>query len=344
MTPEEELRQAVGDVEFETRLTTKLKDYHQLITREAAAYLLALECFGPRLKVETLRVAGLAARPCLVRVRVERVFEARVFDRGGQKSRTQRLAVTDQSGPGTLVLYDAACDMVEQEVVCGDLIEAGPMRMRGDEFSMMVGGNLRRVQKGPREKISGTHPSIGHFEGVVMEFLGDMPFRKNNWKQKTLTDAGANSHPAEPEMGLMSSFVLKDASGQARVILWESAGLKNALKPGMQAEIENGQRRGSEIHIGSAGRLVFARKKQEEEELQKRPKIERIEIMDDAGGAAIVRVFAGAHVVSFPSLEEACARFGAGPVPEGISAATVLELKKNEWIGKPMPANWEKKE
>lgn len=339
MSLTDELREALGAEPLRERLEAKQREYHFLIPRETAEYLLGLEVFGPRPRVLTLNMASRSPAAALLRVRAERVFPARVVERGTQLSRSQRLRVSDQSGPGTAVAYDSACAPLEEEVLSGDLLEVGPARLRGDEFHLLPGGAIRRLSKGPRAPLGADTPLIAHFEGRVEEFFGDFPVRKKSWKQKTLAPEGAgaaSSGPsAPPEFGLMSSFSLRDSSGSARVVLWDSPGLKEALPPGTPVEIENGQRKGKEIHINSSGRLVFSRRR-EREESEQRPSIDSIEI---EGGQ--VKVRAGAQEIRFPSLEEACARLGAGPVPEGIRPETVLALKKNEWIGKPLPKKWE---
>ncbi|MDE1798668.1 MAG: hypothetical protein KGH63_04675 [Candidatus Micrarchaeota archaeon] len=344
------LRAQIGEAEYAERLQSKLREYHFLITKEAAAHLLELEASGPQLRAQTLRAALLSPLPAMVRARVERIFPPKTFERGAAKGRIQRLSATDHSGPGTLVLYDAACQAIDEQVLSGDLVEAGPVRSRGGELHLSPGGTVRLLQKGLREKIiaeaagRGTGgagaakapSSIGNFEGIVAEFQGDFPVRKANWKQNTLGGAGAAGAAASrPPVGLMSSFTLQDDSGSARVVLWTSPGLAGQLRAGMRAQVENGIRRGGEIHVNEAGRVVFAHQTDGE---RKAPAIEKIEMDGNR-----VMVVAGSRELFFPSLEEACARLGAGKLPEGVSAQTIIGLKKAEWIGKPLPAAWEEK-
>ncbi len=339
------LREQLGEAAYAERLSAKLGEYHFLITKEAAAHLLELEAAGPQARVGTLRQALLSPLPVMVRCRLERLFQPKLYEKNGQTARIQRMAVTDHSGPGTLVAYDKDCEPIDAQLLVGDLVQAGPVRSRGGELHLAPGGTLKRVQKGGRQKIvldnAGKNAStIGNFEGVVTEFGGDFPVRKTNWKQNTLAGQAA-AGAAPPAPGLMSSFILKDDSGSARVVWWNSPGLQGKLRVGMQAQVENGIRRGNEIHISEAGRLVFDAKPQEEE--QKRPKIGKIEIETGETGAARVKVMAGEKIVCFFSLEEACAKMGAGPVPEGVDAATIVELKKSDWMGKPLPLSWEEK-
>jgi hypothetical protein len=220
---------------------------------------------------------------------------------------------------------------------------------------LVTGGSLRVVQSGPREKIVPTAgektASIGNFQGVVAEFMGDFPIRKTNWRQNTLqgpaaktmasgssgqTPANGSSgqNLAAVSQGLMSSFTMQDTSGSARVVLWNSPGLSGKLRGGQKVQIENGIRRGNEIHISEAGRLVVDMGAQ----AAHRPPIESIEME-----GATVKVKAGELTISWPSLEEACARLGAGAVPAGVDAATIIALKKGDWIGKILPRNWDEK-
>ncbi|MCL6088696.1 MAG: hypothetical protein M1530_00845 [Candidatus Marsarchaeota archaeon] len=328
MQVEDELLAQLGKDGLEERLLSKLREYHHLIPRESALMLLGLEASSsspPR--PETLHQATRASRPALVRVRVERVFPARVFDKNGSSSRSQRVSVSDHSGAGTLVLYDSACSACEQEALSGDLVEAGPVRFRGGELHLLPGAAMKRMQKGHRLKIGDSSPSsIGHFEGSVSAFFGDFPYKK-----------GQSKLNGESSSALMSAFELTDSSGKARVVLWDSPGLAGRLKTGTPIEIENGQRRGGEIHVNSSGRLLMG-----EEAQAPRPKIEKMQIEEKEGVLSFSILSSDSRSFVFPSLEEAALRLGAGPVPEGIEARTVVELKMKEWTGKALPVEWEK--
>ncbi|VVB56922.1 Uncharacterised protein [uncultured archaeon] len=335
MSAQSELEAQWGKETLDERLASKLREYHGLIPRESALLLLSIEAAGQSARPESIAQAMRAYRPSLLRVRVERVFPARAFDKNGGTSRSQRVSVSDQSGSGTLVAYDSACAALERAVVCGDLCEAGPVRLRGGEFHLLPGGEVKRLQKGPRMKIhappeaagQNKSSSVGHFEGVVSSFFGDFPYRK-----------GQSRLSGDAPSSLMSSFELTDSSGRARVVLWDSPGLSGQLKAGTPVEIENGQRRGGEIHIGSSGRLLAA-----SPEGQPRPKIEKMEIIEGKEGVACLSILSSdSRSFVFPSLDEAAARLGTGPVPEGISARTVVELKIREWVGKDLPEGWEK--
>ena len=325
MSIEDELRASLGD-EFEERLAAKLKEYHQLIPRDAALYLISLETGGAVARVETLARALQSYSPVLLRARIERVFPPRILDKNGRQSKSQRAALSDQTGAGTLVVYDSAVAPLEQELMSGDLIEAGPVRLRGGEFHLLGNGHLACIQKGPRAKIKEEKEiqnQIANFEGTVSAVFGDFPYKR-----------GQSRLSGEAQSALMTSFELTDESGRARVVLWDSPGLAGQLKAGQKVGIENGTRRGGEIHINSAGRLLM-----EWMEPAARPKIEEIRIDEKEG--CLIR--AQDKVVRFASLEDAAMRLGAGPVPDGVQAATVIELKKKDWIGRSLPAEWEEK-
>lgn len=312
----EALETKLGKGELDSRLQKKLEEYHGLISRGAALHLLSLEFFGPQVRASTLLQAKASASAVKLRVRLERVFPARIYDKGGKGGLTQRAAVSDHSGGGTLVCYDDAARPLSECAVSGDLIEVSPVRFRGDEYHVGHGGEIKVAESGPRAKLSGGE-GIGTFEGNVSEFFGDFPYRKNRG-----------------EGGLMSAFELDDGKGKARCVLWDSPGMKNSLSKGMKAIIENGVRRGEEIHIGAAGRLLFARKNPDEG----RPVIEKIEI-DEERGKVVARAGSISAEMTF---DEACKNLGIGPVPEGIKPVTLLNLKKGSWIGRHMPKSWEK--
>ena len=328
MSAEEELISKWGKEELEVRLASKLREYHQLITRESALTILQLELAGSTLRAETLLQGSKSFRPVQLRVRIERVFPPRITERDGGSSRSQRVSVSDHSGAGTLVFYDASCSFLDQSALIGDLVQVGPVRFRGGEYHLLPGAIIERTQKGHRLKVMDDKSStIGHFEGTISDFFGDFPYRKG---QSKLVGEGASS--------LMSSFELADPFGKARVVLWDSPGLGGKLKQGMSVEIENGQRRGGEIHINSSGRLLIHAVAE-----AARPKVEKIEWVEREGTGVGLRVYASdQRIFLFPTLDEAAARLGVGQIPAGVDGRTVLELKKKEWIGKDIPSGWEK--
>ncbi len=334
MSLQEELLEKLGQEAFDERLSAKLKEYHQLIPRETALYLISVENGLGAPKVETLDKAVRSFSPVILHARIERVFPPRIVDKQGQSSRSQRVALSDQTGIGTLVVYDSATDPLETEFMAGDMLEAGPVRVRGGEFHLLGNGHLTRLQKGLREKIrpqnaSPTSALIANYEGIVSAVFGDFPYRKGQAKLS-----------GESQTALMTSFELKDDSGTARVVLWDSPGLAGRLKAGQEVDIENGTRRGGEIHINSAGRLLLPKMAPVQ-----RPKIERIEMERTSDGSSFaLAVYAGGNkTIRFTSLEDAASRLGLGPIPDGISAITMLELKKKDWIGKDLPLAWEEK-
>ena len=329
MSVEDELISKWGKDELEARLSAKLKEYHQLIPRESALMILNLEAIGSTVRPETLNMGSKSLRPVQLRVRLERVFPQRVSERDGGISKSQRVSVSDHSGAGTIVFYDSACQFLEHSALIGDLVQVGPVRFRGGEFHLLPGAIAECTQKGGRLKIvDSTHQassSVGHFEGAITDFFGDFPYRK-----------GQSRLAGDAPSALMSSFELTDASGKARVVLWDSPGMAGKLKSGLSVEIENGQRRGGEIHISSSGRLLIH---QVQETV--RPKVGKIEF-DAVNPSRIIVSSSDGRTFLFPSLDEAAARLAAGPIPDGVDGRTMLELKKKDWIGKDLPASWEK--
>ncbi len=324
MGEREDIIRAIGEAEFCARTEAKLCEYHHLITTEAAEHLVNLEMFGPKARLVSVSQASSLSSQFILRGRVARIFPPKIIQRGTGVSRTQRLFLEDSTGTGTVVLYDAAAQALDQVILAGDLVEAGPLRARGGEFCILSGGEIKRVQKGKREKLvfpvdSKALSSFGNFEGTIKEFFGDFPFRRN----MRLDGSAASS-------SLMSTFSLESEGQTIRVVVWDSPGYSRLLRPGTSIELENAARKNGELHVGSQGRLVF-----EPPAADGQP----ISAIDISGEEVVVS--AGERRVQFP-LQDACMRLGAGPVPEGIRPATILELKKNEWIGKPLPENWGK--
>ncbi|GEM_PF-4138212 len=311
---EKELLGRLGKEGLEGRIASKLAEYHSLIPRESAAYLVSLEEFGPKVRVASLSQAKQTPQPSKLLVRIERVFQQRKFERGGKDARVQRAAVSDQSGSGTLVCYDDACAPLEEEAASGDLIDIQPVRFRNDEFHLSHGGKITVVQKGARAKLSGSE-GIGTFEGTVSEVFGDFPLKKN----------GADA--------LATSFSITDGKDNARVVCWEGGGIASRLHEGMRVIIENGVRRGGEIHVGAGGRLLFGGV-----ENRKGEKIVAVEI---SGDDVIIATEGGRKITIAAAV--ACELFGLGAVPDGIKPITAVALKKSDWVGRELPHDWKKR-
>lgn len=312
----DELRSKFSEEELGAMVEKKRGEYHNLITGEAAQYLLALEIIGQKTQVENIETAKLRQAPCLLNAGVERIFIPQKYARNGQESITQRMEIKDQSGSAIIACHGAKSEAIGQEVLSGDLVQIGPAKFRGGEFYLLPEGMIKRIQKGRREKIGSKSP-IGNFEGEVAYFFGDFEYKSG---QATLK--------GDAPTQVMSAFELDDGSAKARVVLWQSPKLAGVLKKGMKVEIENGVRRNGEIHIGKIGRLVF---KSEKKPL---PEIEKIEVGEK------VQVVAGKYRIIFSSFDLAAKKFGIERIPDGISAKTALGLKKDFWIGKPLPESW----
>lgn len=304
---ENDLLQKLGADMLKERLEVKIRQYHGLITRDAAVHLLSLEEFGQKIRGATVLQAKAHYNPCTLRVRVERVFPPRKYEAAGREAMNQRVAFSDHTGGGTLVCYDESCAALSSEAVGGDMIEASPVRYRNDEFHLMHRGTLRVVQKGVRLPLQGSE-GIGNFEGEVVEVIGDFPVRSGT---------------------LAASFSIRHGGETARVVVWDGVGICAQLFPGSKVAVENGVRRGGEIHVGSGGRLLFegqarnAGKKILEIALDD----EKREVEFSLEGGEKVRV----------GLAQACAMMGLSPLPQGVSEKTAFELKRNDFLGREMP-------
>ncbi|MFA5108060.1 MAG: hypothetical protein WC492_00835 [Candidatus Micrarchaeia archaeon] len=320
MAENDQLSSVLSLEEINAGIKQKLQEYHYLITDETARYLLSLEKFGTQAQVCTIAQAKARASPSILHVRIKRVFVPQIFERGASVSRTQRVEVEDQTGTFIIACYDELGKKIEQQVLIGDLVQIGPMRMRGREFALMQGGEIKILQKGARAKLNSS-TTYANFEGEITQVHGDFEYSRG----QTKLDGGA-------QKALMSAFEIEDGTGRIRVVKWDSPGLATSLKKGMKVGIENGVRRNGELHIGSGARLVF------EPFEEKRPQIENIKIDESK-----IVVSAQGTTVVFDDMESAAVRFGLGQIPNGISPITAIELKMKDWIGKPLPKKWEEK-
>ena len=305
--------------EFEGLVQKKLGEYHHLVTVESAQYLVALETLGVQTAVQTIEQAKIKAAPSILHVRVERIFLPRIFKRGVQEFRTQRIEAQDESGSCTVVMYDELAKELESSVVNRDIVEIGPLKFRGREFHAITTAKIKRIQKGSRCKLSDEEQLLANFEGRITDVTGDFTYR-----------VGQSSLTGKADTQIATSFEIEDGTGAKRVVFWNSGGIEKKLKVGMHIEIENGLRKNGEIHIGKTSRLIY---KQEKEV---RPKIREIKIENEK-----VLIYSDGKTVVFENLNFAAHKFGIGSIPDGINPKTALELKVPQLIGKEEPKEWE---
>ena len=311
----DQLKTQMDNGEFESLVRKKLEEYYHLITPESAQYLVALEKLGIKHAVTPIEQAKQKAAPSILHVRVKRVFVPQIFKRGVQESITQRIGAQDESGSCTIVLYDDLAREMGSSAMAQDIIEVGPLKYRGREFHAIPSAKIKRLQKGPRCKLSDKRQLLANFEGKITKVTGDFVY----------TSAFSNT-----KNQIATSFEIDDGTATQRVVCWDSGGIEKHLKEGMQIEIEGGLRKNGEIHVGKTSRLLYSRQK------ESRPKIKRIEIEEEK-----VLVFSDEKTIVFEGLQTAAHKFGIGSIPHGISPKTALELKVPRLIGKEVPGEWE---
>ncbi|MFH0926954.1 MAG: hypothetical protein V1822_00040, partial [Candidatus Micrarchaeota archaeon] len=223
----DQLEAQMGKDEFEPLVSKKLEEYFHLIGLQTARYLVALERLGVSAGTCNIEQGKVQAAPCILHVRLKRIFLPQIYKRGVQESRTQRIEVEDESGTCIVALYDEVAKMIDSAALCHDIVKIGPLKFRGGEFHSVSSSHISRLEKGLRTKLSDTRMLLANFEGKITEMGGDFTY-------------GSPSNGKEKEIA--TSFEIEDSSAKARVVFWNSGGIEKTLKKGMEVEIENGVR------------------------------------------------------------------------------------------------------
>ncbi|MEM7820177.1 MAG: DUF2240 family protein, partial [Candidatus Aenigmatarchaeota archaeon] len=108
----------MSNEDLEHRIAEKQRELSGLVSREGAAYIIAkelgLELFEKtkrRLEIKSI-VPGL--KNVTLTARLLRIFEARQFERNGQKSSVANIILGDETGIVRLSLWDQQLELLKQ--------------------------------------------------------------------------------------------------------------------------------------------------------------------------------------------------------------------------------------
>jgi len=295
----------------------RIEKYGGLITGDVALFLLAKENNLIEEKVIPISSIQQWMRSIIIAAKVECVFPTCYFEKDGKKKRSCRLLLSDESGEITLVLWNDLVALAEGEIWTGDEIEVRGGYLKDGELHVGFGGTVTVVKTSPPTPIgelkAGTHNVAGKIAEVFLDY-----FYIKNGKEE-----------------VMSSFLLSDETGEARVAVWKEPERVKALGEGDEVKLEGVVYRNNELHVNSSSRIVITKKAQEN---VLRGKIEGIE-KEEKGISVVID---GKRIAFDDALSLKV--LGINELPPDVPLKTVLEIKMKHLLEKEMAVQVSQKE
>jgi replication factor A1 len=265
-------RAKVSRDELMSKIRQKQDELSGFITSEGAAIIvgrgLGVEFVKKEPEVRELTIDDITAGMSGVDIvgRVTRIYEPRNFQRvDGSQGKVGSLMIQDQTGQVRVVLWDDKVSLLDE----GKLNKGAAIQIRGayvrngidqkpeinvgTRSSLLIEPDDPRVQNLPplmeaKVRICDLKPELGEVDIIGRVVAVSEP--------RTFDRPGR-------EVGKVSSIMLMDGTGYARVSLWdEKAELVRNIKRGDIVKLENASvRRGlrdrAELHAGGRGRLIL---------------------------------------------------------------------------------------
>jgi ssDNA-binding replication factor A large subunit len=245
--------------EILARMKKKQEEFAGLINDAAAAYALAREmgiAVEDKQAIEFSKLSEVSAGAGSVNAvaRVLHIFPVRTFERNGRQGRVCNIAIADESGSATLVLWDRDVELVEKGAIERDAL----LEIRG--------AHVKQARQGV-ELHAGMSTSV-----VKRDVLAGarLPVKISELRSESndvdvycrITDeVAAKEFERNGAKSELASCTVADDSGAVRLVAWEqnAAALKR-FKKGDAVKVESGYakqaQRGLELHVGKKGRIA----------------------------------------------------------------------------------------
>lgn len=297
------LLQKIPKDELERKIAEKVESMNGFLTREAAIRIIANE-FGVK-NEEQVKLSNIieGMNRIFVIAKLEQILKLQEFANG---KKMRKVVISDETGERELKLWNQDIDLLNN-LHSGDLIEIKGAYCKNNELSLGYDGTIKVVQSASFANLSALSDlenlkinAIGYVESID----GIKEYERNGQKRK------------------MFLFSISDGTKSVRAIIWNDSDRGNVLFIGCEVKIENAIVRNGELHINSFSRF-FVKK------IRKgiKGKIENMKIVN---GKLILEINGN----KYEFVREDALKILNVQVADDIEIETVLELKKNEFLGK----------
>jgi hypothetical protein len=279
---------------FEEKVQETIAKYEGLLTREVAIKLLAKE--NGLIKDEPKKISGIkpGAKKIWLRAYVKEVEPTRTF--GEKKMRA--IVLKDETGEIKLKLWNDQINMLKK-IKIGDLVEV-KYAYEKNGLSLSYGGVVSVVEEAKLTPLALIREGNVSLKEIVESVEGRVQTRK----------------------GEFFVFYISDGERKVKCIIVEGIDRGERIRPGEEILIQNARYKSDAVWINSKSRMMI------------KSKVAKgvVEDMRVEGGKLIV-VFKG-NGERVLERKEAVEFLGAGEVADDIDLETILNLKKENIIGK----------
>ncbi|NYZ76290.1 hypothetical protein H0N98_03505 [Candidatus Micrarchaeota archaeon] len=351
----------IGEKELSETVRKRQEEFNGLINESAALYSIAkelgVEVESERDELQFTPVKNLSPgmQDVNLHVRVMKILAPRKFEKNGKGGKVCNISVADESGEGVLVLWNRDVELVEKGVIeKGDIVDVlGANVKDSGEVHLSMGGEVLKVkQRGKLPEVASSFRKIGEME----EGMGSVDF-----VAEVLEVGAVNSFEKNGRKKQVSTLLISDGSDRARLTLWENnAELAERVKVGDVVKVEDGYVKkgvfGKELHADWRSRVIVNPKNVTMPEI-KTEKAERVSISGLKEGmlAEVEVTVANASIISNDPTKltvgallrdesgevdglfiggNAKDFLGVKTIPHDVDAATILELKRDELVGR----------
>ena len=265
-------RGKIGHDELMSRIKQKQDELSGFVTSEGAAIIvgreLGIELVKKEPEVRELKIEDLMSGMSNVDIvgRVIRIYEPRTFERmDGSAGRMANLMFQDKTGQVRVVLWDDKVSLIDEgKIQKGMALQIkGAYVRRGINQQPELNVGLRSsVIQNPDDPHVAELPAMPEMKTKIADLKPELADVDVLGRIIAVSEPRTFERP-DGTKGKVASLMLSDASGQARVSLWnERAELVQNIKPGDVVKLENayvrlGLREKPELHLSWRGRLLF---------------------------------------------------------------------------------------
>jgi ssDNA-binding replication factor A large subunit len=350
----------IGERELSEKVSKRQEEFNGLISESAALYSIAkelgVEVQSEKGELQFTPVKNLSPgmHDVNLHVRIMKVLSPRKFEKNGKGGKVCNMSIADESGESILVLWNRDVELIEKGVIGkGDTVDVlGANVKDSGEVHLSMGGEVLKVkQRGKLPEIASARKIWEMEEGIgSVDFVAEV-----------LEVGAVNSFEKNGRKKQVSTLLISDGSDRARLTLWEgNAELAERVKVGDVVKVEDGYVKkgvfGKELHADWRSRVMVNPKNVTMPEI-KTEKAARVSISELKDGmlaeveGSVVKAEVHSDeegklvvdaLLSDESSELNCLFLGNSAkdflgvktIPHDVDAATVLELKRHELVGR----------
>ena len=272
---EKALKEKMGERKVEEKIAEKQKKFSGLLTREGALKLLALEeqmAFRDNPKKELLKLSQiplLEGQAFSGIVRVKQVFCASTFDKDGKAGKVTRVAVGDDSGEGTLVLWNKDSDFAERKVERNSIISVEGGEVKNGEIHASLFTDLSLLENPPEGT---TLPDFSKKHVLLGEAKDGDDFYCRISQKGSVREFEKQNGNGVMKKGKVLNLVVEDGSSPKTLVCWNrNAEIASFLTEGDVLKAEGIAVKNGELQASWNTHLITHAKNHSLKELEFKP-------------------------------------------------------------------------